>query len=140
MSDLTLWGLFASAFISSTLLPGGSEAYLIWVVTQGDYPLWQPIITATLGNTLGGVLTYAMGRWVAVRYPLRTLEKPEHLRAKRWVQRWGASALLLSWLPIVGDPLCFLAGWLKLSFRASLCCILIGKAVRYGVLGMAFTG
>lgn len=140
MSDLTLWGLFGSALVSSTLLPGGSEAYLVWIVRSDAYPVWLPVGVATLGNTLGGVITWLMGYWVASRYPLRTLDKPEHLRAQRWVQRWGVTALLLSWLPVVGDPLCFLAGWLKLSWRASFCCILMGKAARYAVLGVALSG
>lgn len=129
--DSELYALFFSSLISSTLLPGGSEAYLAWLVSDAQTSLWLLIGVATLGNTLGGVITFGMGRLVAVRYPFRVLDKPQHQRARRWVEHAGSSVLLLSWLPVVGDPLCFVAGWLKLNAITGILFIALGKAVRY---------
>lgn len=136
--DAELYGLFLSSLISSTLLPGGSEAYLAWLVTDGNLSLGLLIGVATIGNTLGGVITFGMGRLVAMRYPFRLLEKNNHQRAKRWVEKTGSSVLLLSWLPIIGDPLCFVAGWLKLNVIASIAFIALGKAVRYMLVAGLF--
>jgi membrane protein YqaA with SNARE-associated domain len=75
-----------------------------------------------------------MGFWLAHRFPLRALDKPEHHRARRWIERYGALVLLLAWLPVVGDPLCFVAGWLRVNLLASLLTITLGKALRYAVI------
>lgn len=133
-----LYGLFFSSLISSTLLPGGSEAYLAWLVADANISLWLLIGVATLGNTLGGAITFGMGRLVAMRYPLRVLDKPQHQRARRWVERMGSSVLLLSWLPVVGDPLCFVAGWLKLNVISGILFIALGKTVRYMLVAGLF--
>lgn len=127
-------GLFLSALISSTLLPGGSEALLAWLVASGEYPLWLLLFVATVGNVLGSLITWGMGYWVAHRFPLRALDKPEHQRARRWIERYGALVLLLAWLPVVGDPLCFVAGWLRVNLLASLVAITLGKLLRYAVI------
>lgn len=136
--DSELYALFFSSLISSTLLPGGSEAYLAWLVSDAQTSLWLLIGVATLGNTLGGVLTFGMGRLVAMRYPFRVLDKPQHQRARGWVEQAGSSVLLLSWLPVVGDPLCFVAGWLKLNAITSILFIALGKAVRYMLVAGLF--
>ncbi|PSL15827.1 membrane protein YqaA with SNARE-associated domain [Marinobacterium halophilum] len=127
-------GLFFSALISSTLLPGGSEALLAWLVAQASHPLWLLWLSATAGNVLGSVLTWGLGYWLARRYPLQALDKPQHQRAKRWLERYGPAGLLLAWLPLIGDPLCLMAGWLRLGFMASLVAITLGKALRYAVV------
>ena len=127
-------GLFVSALISSTLLPGGSEALLAWLVASGEHSPWLLLLTATLGNVLGSMITWGMGYWLAHRFPLRTLNKPEHQRAQRWVERYGALVLLFAWLPVVGDPLCFVAGWLRVNLLASLITITLCKTLRYAVV------
>lgn len=136
MSDLLLnpLGLFLSALISSTLLPGGSEALLAWLVASDEHSLWLLLLMATVGNVLGSLITWGMGYWVAHRFPLRALDKPEHQRARHWIERYGALVLLLAWLPVVGDPLCFVAGWLRVNLFASLVAITLGKLLRYAVI------
>lgn len=127
-------GLFVSALISSTLLPGGSEVLLAWLADQGQHPLWLLWASATGGNVLGSLLTWAMGYWLAARYPLRALQQPQHRRARRWLERYGPFGLLLAWLPLIGDPLCLVAGWLRFGLWVSLVMITLGKAVRYAVV------
>ncbi len=133
-----LWGLFVSSLISSTLLPGGSEAYLAWLTVDGQYPTEQLIAIATLGNGLGGIITFAMGRLVAIRYPFRMLRQKSHRHVKLYLTRYGSVSLLLSWLPIVGDPLCFVAGWMKFNFLLSAIFIMLGKFLRYCVVAGIF--
>ena len=134
MDDYSLAGLFISAFISSTLFPGGSEAIFIYMVTQGDESLLRLWWVASVGNTLGGMTSWLIGYYLSRRYPAQALVKPDHQRALSWVQRWGSPVLLMSWLPVVGDPLCVVAGWLRMHWFISLLMILIGKAARYAVL------
>jgi len=132
--DVTLWGLFLSAFLSSTLLPGGSEWLLAWLSSQQQYNPLTILGLATLGNTLGGMSSWLLGRVIAVWYPARRLNKPQHQRALERIQGYGAPVLLLSWLPVVGDPLCMAAGWLRIHWLLALLYIALGKALRYAVL------
>ena len=129
-----LAGLFFSALVSSTLLPGGSEALLAWLVSAGKHPVAWLLFTATAGNVLGSLITWGMGYWVACRYPLNALSNPRHLRARRWIERQGAWVLLFAWLPVIGDPLCFVAGWLRVSLPLSLIAITLGKLLRYALI------
>lgn len=133
-----LWSLFASAFISSTLLPGGSEALLLYLAAQAEYNPYSLWMVASLGNTLGGMTSYGLGWWVAKRFPDKALDEKKHQQALGRIRRYGSSVLLFSWLPIIGDPLCFVAGWLKLGVIASAIFIAIGKALRYAVLLMVW--
>ncbi|MBV1790592.1 DedA family protein [Marinobacterium sp. D7] len=121
--------LFASAFISSTLLPGGSEALLALMVLQQEEWI-LPVSVATLGNVLGSMLTFVMGLWLQHRYPLRILSD-KHRRAQQRLERFGPLSLLLAWLPLIGDPLCLVAGWLRFNWIASLLLITLGKGMRY---------
>jgi membrane protein YqaA with SNARE-associated domain len=89
---------------------------------------------ATLGNTLGGMSTWLLGWMLAVRYPLDQPHKASRERAIRHLKKYGSSLLLLSWLPIVGDPLCFAAGWLRMNPWLSALFIGVGKAARYAVI------
>lgn len=136
--SLGVFGLFISAFISSTIAPGGSEAVLAYLVTQNTTPIIELITTATIGNTLGAFTTWWLGLWTAKKYPLSTFNKAEQQKSLNIVHRWGCWALLFSWLPIIGDGLCFAAGWLKLSPLFSLFAILLGKALRYMAVAYAF--
>lgn len=134
MEEFSLFGLFVSALISSTLLPGGSEVVLLYLATQTAENHWILWFTATLGNSLGGISTWILGWWLACRFPSKALDEKKHTRALTQIRRWGSPGLLLSWLPVIGDPLCFVAGWLKLSFIYCALFIVIGKATRYGLL------
>ena len=132
-SDWSLWGLFLSAFISSTLLPGGSEAVLVLLAAESGADKFVLLAVATLGNALGGMSSWALGRFIAWRFPLRRFSDKEQ-RAIARLQRWGSPILLLSWLPVIGDPLCLAAGWLRIHWLSSLVFIAVGKAARYAVL------
>jgi len=136
----SLWTLFISALVSSTLLPGGVEALLAYQVSQQPQAAMTLILVATLGNTLGSCVTFAMGSLIARIYPLKALDKPNHLRAKRWLRSRGAWGLLFAWLPIIGDPLCLLAGWLRLNLIHSITAILIGKFLRFVLVTLLALG
>jgi len=131
--DLSLWTLFTSAFISSTLFPGGSEAVLAYLSAASNHSPALLLLVASVGNTLGGLSSWGLGRLIAWKYPLRALQ-PVHQRALHHLQRWGTPVLFLSWLPVVGDPLCLVAGWLKMNFLLSLVFIALGKTLRYAVI------
>lgn len=131
MEQLSLGGLFLSAFISSTIAPGGSEAVLAYMISHGGFVLWQLISIATVGNTLGALTTWGLGTFTAKKYPLETLLSEKQQYAVNLVKKWGCWSLLFSWLPIVGDGFCFAGGWLKLPLLLSCFAILVGKAIRY---------
>jgi len=133
MSDHPLWELFVSALISSTLLPGGSEALLVYHAVNQTSPPITLLLVSTAGNSLGGMISWGMGRWLVWRFPARQL-KQQHQTAIERLQHWGSPVLLFSWLPIIGDPLCLAAGWLKTHWLASLLFIITGKALRYYIL------
>lgn len=129
-----LWGLFLSSFLASTLLPGGSEAMLLWLHQQQLATPLNLLLAATAGNTLGGLSSWGIGRWLRYRFPSAPLPKPRQQQALTWLERHGAPLLLLSWLPVVGDPLCLAAGWLKTPLAGSALFIALGKGARYGLL------
>jgi membrane protein YqaA with SNARE-associated domain len=133
-----LWALFASAFISATLLPGGSEALLAYLAYRGEHGAPLLLAVATAGNTLGGMSSWGLGWLIALRFPAERLTDPRRRGAVERVRRWGSPVLLLSWLPVIGDPLCFAAGWLRVHWLAALAFIGIGKAARYAVVLWAF--
>jgi len=135
MPDDSLIALFVSAFVSSTLAPGGSEALLAWLLTQAIQPPAQLWFTATLGNTLGAMTTWGMGTllswgWSFRRWPTGNLSD----RSLHWLRRFGLPVLLFSWLPVIGDGLCLAAGWLRLPWFPGMMMIALGKGVRYGAL------
>ncbi len=130
----TLWALFLSAFLASTLLPGGSEVVLAALVYQGQDDPWKLLLVATAGNTLGGISTWAVGRFVNWWCPSTNVSQPKYQRAMEWVRRWGSPVLILSWVPFAGDPLCLAGGWLRIHWLPALFWIGIGKAARYAVI------
>ena len=134
MDDLNLWGLFVSAFVSATLFPGGSEVVLAALGHAHHYSVLTLLAVATLGNTLGGMSTWLLGWLLAKRYPLDQPRKPHQQRAIAQLKKWGSPLLLLSWLPIVGDPLCFAAGWLRMNVWLAALFIGAGKAARYAAI------
>ncbi len=128
--------LFMAAFVSATLIPVGSEPALFGLLKLNPELFWPAIFVATAGNTLGGAVTWWMGygaHQVADKYS----HSKTHLRALAWLERLGPKACLLSWLPIVGDPLCAVAGWLKLSFWPCVAYMAIGKFLRYVTMTVA---
>ena len=133
------WPLFFSALISATLFPGGSEALLLYRLTEDGAALaLEPIATA--GNVLGSLITYAMGRLGNEALHRRWVRISEESvnRAESWFARFGRPALLFAWLPIVGDPLCLVAGLLRCNIGLFLLLVSIGKLARYTLLAWAF--
>jgi membrane protein YqaA with SNARE-associated domain len=128
-----LWGLFASSFLSATLLPGNSELVLAAVLHRAPELEWPALAVATFGNTLGGITSYVIGR---------LLPKPREGRAVVWLTRYGPAALLLSWTPFIGDALCLASGWLRQNVVVAVLFIAIGKFARYWVLakGVSYFG
>lgn len=132
----TLWGVFAAAFLSATLLMGVSEAALIAAARYGTSDRLALFAAATTGNVLGAVVNYALGAW-ALRFEGRRwfpVSSRSRQKAERVFARFGYPVLLLSWLPIIGDPLTVAAGMLRMPFALFLVLVAIGKAARYAVL------
>lgn len=127
--------LFLAAFISATLLPVGSEPALFGLLKLNPGLFWSAIAVATVGNTLGGMLDWWMG-YGAHRIADKYSHSKAHLKALGVLERLGPKACLLAWLPIVGDPLCAVAGWLQLPFWPCTTYMAIGKFLRY----LAMTG
>ena len=125
--------VFVVSLVSATLLPMGSEPAVFGLVKLNPDLFWPAIGVATAGNTLGGMLSWWMG-WGAHRMLDRWQGSPQHLRALAWLQRLGPRACLLSWLPGVGDPLCAVAGWLRLPFWPCVAYMAVGKFARYLVM------
>ena len=128
--------VFVVALISATLLPLGSEPAVFGLVKLNPEMFWPALLVATAGNTLGGAITWWMGYGAERAYERVTHKTLEH-RALGWLQRFGAKACLLSWLPVVGDPLCAVAGWLKLPFWPCVAYMAIGKFARYVTMTVA---
>jgi len=127
--------IFVVALVSATLLPLGSEPAVFGLVALNHSLFWPAILVATLGNTIGGAITWWMGYGAERAYEHATHDRgAAHPRALRWLERFGARACLLSWLPIVGDPLCAVAGWLRLPFWPCVLYMAIGKFGRYLVM------
>ncbi len=131
-------GLFISAFISSTIAPGGSEAVLAYMVTSGHYQVEFLIIVATIGNTLGAMTTWGLGVLAAKKFPVATLLSEKKQKALNLVRKKGIWTLFFTWLPVVGDALCFAGGWLKLPLFQACLIIMLGKLGRYAVIAWMF--
>lgn len=139
LPEFGLSTVFVVSFISATLIPLGSEPVVFGLVQLNPALFWPTILVATAGNTLGGAVTWAMGlasHKVVDHYQ----HSKHHLRALDWLERIGPKACLLAWLPGVGDPLCAVAGWLKLPFWPCLAYMAIGKFARYLTMTAALVG
>lgn len=121
-AEASLAGLTLASFLSATVLPGGSEAALLAVLAAHPEQRDAALLLATAGNTAGGMVSYAMGRFIPRK------ELPGRLAL---VQTHGTTALLLSWVPLIGDALCIAAGWLRLPPLRSAVMMAIGKGARY---------
>jgi membrane protein YqaA with SNARE-associated domain len=133
----SLLGLFSSAFISSTIAPGGSELVLAYLLNSNSHDPWLLVAIATIGNTLGAWTTWGLGFWLSHK-AIDEAWLSKHEKNIGAVKKWGAPILLLSWLPIVGDGFCLAAGWLRISMLLSLALIAMGKLSRYAVIAYAF--
>jgi membrane protein YqaA with SNARE-associated domain len=132
------WELFLSAFISSTLAPGGSEAVLAYMASTGAYRIEYLLIAATVGNTLGAMTTWGLGVLAAKKFPVAALLPVDKQKALKVLKTRGLWVLFFSWLPIVGDVLCFAGGWLKLPLLSAFLTIMLGKFCRYAVIAWLF--
>lgn len=133
MSEWLIYGsMFASSFLSATILPGSSEALLVGLLLAGKASAVSLVLVAAVGNTLGGITTILLGRLM----PLKSQER-WYGTASAWLHRLGPAALLLSWVPFIGDLLCILAGWLRFAWLPMIVFLTIGKTVRYVVLATA---
>jgi membrane protein YqaA with SNARE-associated domain len=125
-----LIALAAASFVAATVLPGGSELVLVGVLHRHPELLWQAIAVATVFNTLGSLTSYALGRLLPNRIEAGALAT---------LRRYGVWALLLAWLPVVGDALAVGAGWLRLNPLTSAAAFAVGKFCRYVLIGGAWT-
>ncbi len=121
-----LSSVFVIAFVSATLLPMGSEPAVFGYVKLNPDQFWLTVGVATLGNTLGGVVDYWLGYGTH-----EAVAKGRHTRYLGWFERLGPKAMFFSWLPMVGDPLCAVGGWLKLPFWQCTAWMAAGKFLRY---------
>lgn len=137
-----LWALFASAFLSATLVPMASEGVLAGLIAAGGHDPWALWGVATAGNVAGAVVNWGMGRGLAHFQGRRWFPvSPERMeRARAWFTRWGTWTLLLSWLPMVGDALTIVAGAMRVRLAVFVVLVAIGKAARYGVVLLAMLG
>ena len=150
LPELGLSTVFIVALVSATLLPLGSEPVVAALVTANPHLFWPAILVATAGNTIGGAISWWMGlaahkAWNrAPRLRQHDGTQPQrknmhnqsrwHRVARYWLRKYGAKACLLSWLPVVGDPLCAVAGWLRLPFWACVGYMAVGKFLRYTLM------
>ena len=119
-----LTAVFVVCFVSATLLPLGSEPAVFAVVAADGSMFWEVMAVATIGNTFGGLVNYWIGYCAK-----QTFAKEREIKWFKWLERFGA--MLLGWMPGIGDPLCTLAGWLKLPFWPCTLYMAIGKFARY---------
>lgn len=134
MADLAVYGgLFAVAFLAATVLPAQSEAGLAALLLSGDHPVALLVAVASLGNTLGALVNWLLGRGIE-RFSGRRWfpATPAQLdRAARWYHRYGRWSLLLSWVPFIGDPLTVAAGALREPLLSFLLLVAVAKTGRY---------
>ncbi len=127
--------LFILSFMASTVVPIGSEWLLISMAMKGFDPVLI-VSTATAGNTLGACTTYGVGiygsTWMIQK--LFRMDERAQKRAEKFYARYGIWSLLFSWLPIIGDPICFAGGLLRIHFGSFVLLVLAGKLFRYALL------
>ena len=129
--------VFLVSLISATLLPLGSEPVVFGLVKLNPALFWPAVLVATAGNTIGGGISWWMGYGAERAYERVARHKPLELKALAWLQRFGPRACLLSWLPGVGDPLCAVAGWLRMPFWPCVAYMAVGKFARYVLMTAA---
>ncbi|MBJ7417540.1 MAG: DedA family protein [Niveispirillum sp.] len=136
LTDPAYWSLFFLSMAAATLLPGGSELALVALLADGTRPAGALVAVATLGNVLGSLINWMLGRWLR-RFVGRRwfpVTAAQLARAEGVFARYGAWTLLFSWVPVIGDPLTVAAGTLGVRLRVFLPLVTLGKAARYVVL------
>ncbi|RPJ12195.1 MAG: DedA family protein [Deltaproteobacteria bacterium] len=130
--------LFLLSFLASTLIPLGSEWLLVTLIVQGFAPL-PVVLVASAGNLMGACTSYGIGVCGSTFLTTRILRMGdrERVRAERFFAKYGIWSLLLSWLPVIGDPLCVVAGMMKLGFGRFALLVATGKVVRYAAVAWA---
>ncbi len=131
-----LASLFLISLSAATLLPGGSEAALLALASLSTYSALTLLVVASTGNILGSILNYLLGR-IALRFQDRVwfpASASQLDKAQNWFSRWGYWAVLLAWMPLIGDPITVAAGVLRMGFGLFLLLVTISKMLRYMVV------
>ncbi len=133
--------LFVSAFTSATLLPGSSEAVLLGFMVAGVGDPFTLVIVAIVGNVLGSILTWAMGRYAAEFRDRRwfPVSAAQYDRAETWYARYGKWTLLMAWVPVIGDPLTVVAGAMRARLALVIVLVGLGKTARYAVVAGGYS-
>lgn len=142
MDFVSYAGLFLTALVAATILPAQSEAVLVGLLLAGNQPAWALVAVAGLGNVLGSVINWLLGRGIdrLRRHRWFPVTEADLEIAGRWYRRWGKWSLLASWVPIVGDPLTVVAGVLREPFLVFLALVTVAKVGRYLILAAATLG
>jgi membrane protein YqaA with SNARE-associated domain len=127
------------AFLAATFLPVGAEPVLLGYLELVPEDFWWAILVASIGNTLGGLFTYWMGfagrNFIEAR---RKGSKKQDLRVLVWLEKFGPKTLLFSWVPVIGDAIAGLAGWVRLPLLPCTAYMLIGKTARYVLIAYLY--
>lgn len=144
LPSVGLSAVFIVSLVSATILPMGSEPAVFGYIKMAPDMFWPAVLVATAGNTIGGAISYAMGLGAEKAYERWREKHPEKAHKKAggrwhdyvsyWLHRLGPPALFFSFLPFIGDPLCIVAGWLRLAFWPSVAYMAIGKFLRYAIM------
>ena len=132
---MTYLSLFISAFIAATLLPFYSEVILGVMLVNGADPLWL-WLSATCGNTLGSWVNWLLGRYL-LHFKERKwfpFKQEKLAKAQNSFSRYGLWSLLFAWLPVIGDPITFIAGIMKVRILPFITLVFIGKGARYAIV------
>lgn len=136
---LSLAGLFLAAFLAATLVPAQSEAVLAGLLLAGTHPAGILLAVATVGNVLGAVVNWGIGRFLVrfAGHPRFPVSAAQLARAQASYGRWGWASLFGSWLPLIGDPLTLAAGTMKEPLWRFLIVVTLAKGGRYLALAAA---
>lgn len=133
-----LWSMFIGAFLASTILPGGSEVLLAFFVEQSSQQWLLLWLVASIGNTLGSITSFYLGVLGRKARSPEELTHKKYAKATQLIHRFGVWVMLFSWLPIIGDIFCILAGWFKFPKIQTFTLIFLGKTVRYFIVIIPF--
>ncbi len=127
--------LFFICLGAATLLPGGSEAFFLYKLNESPKLIYTSLFVASIGNTIGSFINYFLGKYLREFSLKKSYFKQSSIKkATQLFQKYGFISLLLSWTPIIGDPITFVAGILKYSWQKFLIIVFIAKFIRYGIL------
>jgi len=133
MQHLTEYlALFGASLLSATVFPFQSEVILFGMLVAQHYQIWLLVFVASIGNIIGSCINWLLGRFIA-HFEGRwfPISRDRVAKAERWYHEYGRWSLLLSWMPIIGDPLTIVAGILREPFPVFLALVAVAKAARY---------